>query len=268
MKTLKDIYTYTKVSIRMDAKRITAYPASFWLVFFTIPFFSVVQIAFVESIYGQTSSFAGYTKYEAYLMFGTFRIVQGLLFLLFYNRLSDLKLLIRGEGEETFDSVLIKPIDSQLYATFGRYNLGNISSLVVGMLIVIYAVTKGSIELHFFNFVVYILLMMLGVFAMYLIFLIMSTFHFWFTISESAEDIWSSSQSFGQYPPNLYKGAVGVIFNILIPVTLMAGVPVNILLGKVSFSIFLFYFAVVAILFYISRQFWKFAVKQYSSSSS
>ncbi|MEO6508930.1 MAG: ABC-2 family transporter protein [Patescibacteria group bacterium] len=268
MDTIKEIYNFLKTSFRMDLKRSFAYPISFWFTFITIPFYSVVQIAFVESIFGNTNSFAGYSKYEAYVLFGTFRLIQGLGFFFFYNRLTDLKYLIRGEGEETFDSVLLKPIDSQLNGTVGRYNLGNISSVIVGLGIVVYAVTKGNLEVHLINVLFYFCVVLMGILFMYISFLIVNTFLFWFDLTESMEGLWESTQAFGQYPPSLYHGATGIILNIIIPVTLMAGVPSNILLGKVSILTFFVYLLIISVLFYLSRLFWNYAVRRYSSSSS
>ena len=265
---IKTIFNFLKISFTLNLKKMIAFPASFWLTFFTIPFYSLVQIVFVESIYGQTTDFAGYSKYEAYILFGTFRIVQGLGFLVFYNRLSELRALIRGDGEETFDMVLTKPIDAQLYSTVGGFNLGNLSSFAVGAFIVFFGVTKAGLHLNVLNIAAYLGLMMLGVFLMYVTFLLLSTLVFWFDNLEGTEGLWDAFQTYGQYPSALYHGTVGVIFNFVVPITLMAGLPVEILLGKIPLYMFLIYTFIIASLFLLSRAFWNFAIKKYSSFSS
>jgi ABC-type uncharacterized transport system permease subunit len=95
---MSNVITYLKRVFVMELKKTIAYPASFWMVVLTIPLYSIIQIVFLETIYSNTSNFAGYTKYEGYILFGTFSIVQTIGHLFFHLRLADLKGLIRGRS--------------------------------------------------------------------------------------------------------------------------------------------------------------------------
>lgn len=265
---MSSLLRYLKRTWNLEIKKTIAYPASFWLVVITIPLYSVIQIVFLETIYSQTNNFAGYTKYEGYILFGTFTIVQTIGHFFFYNRLSELKGLIRGGAQESFDTALTKPIDAQIFATIGRFNFGNIAPFIISIFIVLYGLRHETHLLSSLDILSYVLVIIMGVSFFYLSLLFMSTFLFWIPELQMTEALWESFMSFGEYPSNLYHGAVGVIFNLVIPITLMASIPVEFLLGRKPPYMLFTYLAIIILLFLLTRQFWNVAIKKYSSFSS
>ena len=265
---MNDIIVYLKRTFVLELKETIAYPASFWMVVVTIPLYAVVQIVFLETIYGQTSNFASYTKYEAYILFGTFMMVQAIGHIFFYNRLVMLKELIRGDGQESFDLALTKPIDAQIFATLGRFSFGSIVPFFVTVFIVVYGMIHQSQTLNIFNFAAYVFVVLIGVLISYLVLLFCSTFLFWFPELQMADALWGHIVEFGKYPSHLYRGIAGILFNVVIPVTLMASIPVEFLLGKRSFTMLLIYAIITIVLFVLTRIFWQVAIKKYSGSGS
>lgn len=265
---MNNILTYLKRVFILELKRTIAYPTSFWIVVFTIPLYSLIQIVFLETIYSQTNNFIGYSKYEGYVLFGTFTIVQTIGHMFLYNRLSELKGLIRGGAQESFDSALTKPIDAQIFTTIGKFNFGNIAPFFVAVFIVLYGLWHEPHLLSILSIFSYILVVIMGIIIFYLSFLFISTFLFWFPELQMTEALWESFLAFGQYPSGLYHGIAGVIFNLVIPITLMASIPVEFLLGKKPPQMFLLYAAMIMVLFLLTRLFWNVATKRYSSFSS
>lgn len=265
---MNNIFTYLKKTLILELKKTIAYPASFWIVVMTIPLYSVIQIVFLETIYSHTSNFAGYTKYEGYILFGTFTLVQTIGHLFFYNRLAEIKGLIRGGEQESFDTALTKPIDAQIFTTIGRFSFGNIAPFLIVVLIVFYGLYHEHHLLNVLDISSYILVIFMGVMIFYLSLLFVSTFLFWIPELQMTEALWESFMSFGQYPSNLYHGALSVIFNLVIPITLMASVPVEFLFGREPLFMLFIYIAIVILLFLLTRLFWKVAIKKYSSFSS
>lgn len=265
---MRNLLAYYKRSFILEVKKTIIYPFSFWIIALIWPLYSVIQIVFLETIYSQTNNFVGYTKYEAYVLFGTFTMVQTLGHLIFYRRLSEFAGLIKGNARESFDIALTKPIDAQIFTTSGRFNFGNIAPALVGLMIVFYGLSHEPHLLGIINIASYIAIIPLGIFIYYIVFSFISFFLFWFPEIQMTEYLWEALQSFGQYPSALYQGGAGVIFNIIIPLTLMASVPVDLLLGKMPTNRILIYFGIVAILFLFVRLFWNFSIKKYSSFSS
>ena len=265
---MNNLLRYYKRSFILEVKRTIIYPLSFWIIALIWPAYSLFQIIFLETIYSQTNNFVGYSKYEAYVLFGTFTFVQTLGHLFFYRRLTELVYLIRGNADESFDIALTKPINTQIFTTTGRFNFGNITAALVGLVVVFYGLSQEPYSLGIVNIVSYIIMVPLGILIYYIMYTIISTFLFWYPELKMTENLWGSIQDFGQYPSSLYQGGIGIVLNILVPLTLMASVPVDFLLGKLPAPMLLLYYALVTILLLITRLFWNFSIKQYSSSSS
>ena len=265
---LKRLANYYGISFAMDLKANIAYPTTFWFAVTTIPLWGLLQILLIETIYGQTSQFLGYTKYENYVLFGTWKLVQSLASFFFFVRLEDLGDKVRGTSDWSLDMMLLKPLDSQLFATTGKYWLGAISSIMVGVGLIAYGLVHEPHVMSIVQIVVYLLTVLLGTFLLYLIYLFIQTWLFWFEYLEVGESLWFTLHDFGEYPRQLYQGGLGILLNIVVPITLMAAVPVELLFGRMPLYMLGFYGLIVAILFSLTRWFWQFSIKKYSSFSS
>lgn len=265
---MKRLLHYLGISFVFDLKRHMAYPNAFIIAFFVLPFWSLVQLLFLEVIFGQTNMFLGYSKYEAYVLFGTYRLASNFGYFIFVGRIYELKSLIRGTGHETFDSILTKPIDSQLYVSLGRYGFGDISQLLVGVALLFYGLYKEPHTFTIFNIIAYILLVLCGIVLLYCLYLSFRSLIFWFQEFEVSEGFYETYRNFGKYPSQLYTGVLGLIFNLLIPITLTAGIPVDFLFGKVPWYMLFVYIGIITLLFIATRFFWLTSIKKYSSFSS
>lgn len=268
LKTLKKLWGYYKMGFVFDVKSNIAYPTTFWFAVITIPLWAFIQILFIETIYGLTDNFLGYTKFDNYVLFGTFKLVQSLAAIFFFVRLEDLADKIRGKSDWSLDTMLLKPIDSQIFATTGKYWFGSISAMMAGIGMIIYGLGGGLQVVTIFNLVGFLYLVILGVLLLYLLFLFIQTWLFWFEYLQIGEALWFTSHAFGQYPRAMYKGWSGMFFNIVFPITLMASVPTEFLFGKLSIFVLGQYTLIIAILFYLTRQFWLYSIRKYSSFSS
>lgn len=252
----------------MDVKSNIAYPTTFWFATLSIPLWGLLQILLIETIYGQTNQFLGYTKYENYVLFGTWKLVQSLASFLFFVRLEDLGEKVRGTSDWSFDAMLIKPLDSQLFATTGKFWLGSISSMIVGVGLIAYGLVHEPHVMSVMQGGAYVFMIIIATFFLYLLYLFIQTWLFWFEYMEVGESLWFTFQSFGEYPRQLYHGGLSVVMNIVVPITLMAAVPVELLFGKMPLYMMGVYAFIVAILFVLTRKFWQYSIKKYSSFSS
>lgn len=257
-----------KINFRLDLKSLMAYPGSFWVALITIPLWTLIQIMFIETVYGQVDTFLGLTRFENYVLFGTYKIVQSIGVTLFMTQLEELTAQIRGTDSWTLDMMLLKPIDSQVFATLGRIWFGSLAAIGVGIVMVIYGLNNLEIIITWWQVVSYILAMCLGIIMLYITYLFIQTWLFWFESLQVGETLWFTIHDAGQYPRNLYRGWLGILFNIVLPITLAAAVPTELLFGRESGWILVMFGFIVLSLLYLTRMFWKFSIKKYSSFSS
>lgn len=257
-----------RINFRMDLKSLIAYPQTFWFAITTIPLWSLLQILFIETIYGQVDSFLGYTKYENYVLFGTYKIVQSLAVTLFIVQLDELTDRIRGDDKWSFDMMLLKPIDSQIFSTMGRIWFGSWTAMLVGVGMVVFGLVREPHVITLAAVITYVLTILLAVFFLYLIYFFIQTWLFWFEYLQVGETLWFNIQDIGQYPRNLYRGWTGIFFNIVFPVTIAASIPSDFLLGRLPVWHLALYASVIGVLAYGARRFWQFSIRKYSSYSS
>ena len=268
MRLLRSILLVYKLNFKLDLKALIAYPATFWFAAVTIPLWSLIQIMFIETIYGQVDNFLGYSRYENYVLFGTWKLVQSLATIFCMVQLEQLTERIRGNDSWSLDMMLLKPIDSQVFATMGKYWFGSISSLIVGGAMVAYGLVREPHNLSIINMISYILCVGLAVILLYLIYFFIQTWLFWAEYLQVGEQLWFTIIDLGQYPRKLYQGGMGTLLNIVFPITLAAAIPVEFLFGKIPWYQLSMYIVSVGVIAYLTRWFWQYSIKKYSSFSS
>jgi ABC-2 type transport system permease protein len=265
---IKTVFKFYKLNFWLELKSLIAYPATFWFAMTTIPLWSLIQITFIETIYGQVDSFLGYSKFENYVLFGTYKLVQSVAVIFFMVQLEELTERIRGNDNWSLDMMLLKPIDSQIFATMGRFWFGSLSSVGVGIALIFYGLFQEPHLLGIMNIASYIVMMCIAILLFYILYLFIQTWLFWVEYLQVGQEVWFTMQDLGQYPRKLYQGGVGALLNIVVPVTIAAAVPVDMLLGRMPFSYILLFGLIVFVLAILTRKFWQYSIKKYSSFSS
>lgn len=265
---LNSILLLYKINFKLDLKSLIAYPATFWFAATTIPLWSLLQILLIETIYGQVDNFLGYSRYENYILFGTWKLVQSIAVVFFMVQLEELTERIRGNDSWSLDMMLLKPIDTQIFATTGRYWFGSISSVIVGISMIAYGLIQEPHAMGMVNILTYLSAITLAVILFYFIYLFFQTWLFWAEYLQVGEQLWFSIQDMGQYPRRLYQGGIGTLLNIVFPITLAAAIPVEFLFGQIPWYHLGIYIGSVSMIGYLTRRFWQYSIKKYSSFSS
>lgn len=268
VKVLRKIWHYYRINFVLDLKAKIAYPGSFWVAFWTIPMWALIQIMFIETVYGQVDYFLGYDKWQNYILFGTYKIVQSLAVTLFMVQLDELPSRVRGEDNWSLDVMLLKPIDSQIFVTMGRFWFGSLGAMAVGGVMLSYGWWHQGKLLCLGSLLAYLSAVILGVWLLYLLYLFIQSWIFWFEYLQVGEQLWFEVQDMGQYPRRLYQGSMGILLNVVVPITLAAAVPVELLLGQMSAWWLVGYGIVMMGLTLLTRKFWLFSLRKYASFSS
>ncbi len=268
LKLIQTIVAVYKINFRLDLKSLIAYPETFWFAITTIPLWSLLQILFIETIYGQIDSFLGYTRFENYVLFGTYKIIQSSAVTLFMVQLESLTERIRGTDSWSLDMMLLKPIDSQIFATMGRIWFGSATAFLVGVSMVVYGLINEPHAIMLVQILTYVFAVVLGIILFYILYFFIQTWLFWFEYLQVGETLWFTIQDMGQYPRNLYRGWLGILLNVAVPVTLAASIPSDFLFGRMPLWQLIMYTLIVMMLFYLSRKFWQYSIRKYSSFSS
>jgi ABC-2 type transport system permease protein len=108
----------------------------------------------------------------------------------------------------------------------------------------------------------------MGFLFTYSVWFLIATISFWIERLNNLNDILPSLRRLSQVPRSVYTGISSVAFCLILPVVLVTSVPAEILLGKSSNSWSLYFVLISLFMFWLSRKFFFFSIKKYSSAGS
>lgn len=170
--------------------------------------------------------------------------------------------------EGTLDFVLIKPIDSQFWLSVRKLSVWGVPNIIIGLVTVVYAGTRMDPAPGILAYVIAMLPLMLGIIALYSLGYILSTLTIWYVKLYNITMAMHALLETGRYPIAAYPAAYQVFFTFILPVAFMTTVPAQSVVGRQTSDWLLGAVAVALALFVLSRWFWRFALRYYTSASS
>jgi len=224
-----------------------------------------LNIVFFQIIYSHVESIAGWSKYEVFFLLGIFHFFFALVNMAIRPGISQLEGLVRS-GD--LDGLLIKPISSQFLISFREIDIFRIFDGILGLILISYSLFKLSIIPTFGQWLLAILHLILSLIIVYAIWYISLTIVIWTTALWSWVSLTPNIFFFGQYPADIYKGKIRLLFLTVCPIIVVANFPAKTLLGKLSWHWVGYTFLLAVIFLTLSILFWKKALRFYSSASS
>jgi len=97
---------------------------------------------------------------------------------------------------------------------------------------------------------------------------VLATTSIWFVKTWNVTEVLRAALSAGRYPISAYPPGLRTLFTVVLPVAFLTTVPAEALLGRASSHWLLLSLAVAAGSLLLSRWFWRFALRDYTSASS
>lgn len=224
--------------------------------------FSVISVIILTS---HTRVLFGWTQDEFILLTGVYGLFIGIFHFAFSSNFARLPMYVRMGS---LDSVLLKPVDSQFYVSMSWVNFASIVRFLIGFFVVWYLAMKMHIVLTPAIFLLFILFLSIGIIILYSIWFMVTTITIWYPELSNLVEFLFNFSNVGRYPREMFVHANRFIFFFLLPLTFIAVTPTRALVSKltaydVGGSIFF-----ASLLFFISRMFWKYALRFYTSASN
>lgn len=222
--------------------------------------FSILSILLLTS---KTNSFFGWTRNEMILLTGGYSILIGI-FHTFFTRNFEKMSEIVNYGR--LDSLLTKPVDLQFFISTRYVNFTSSFRIIVGIFLMIYIFQRNHINPSIFQFIGFSTLLIFGLITLYSIWFLVISITFWFPKLSNLPDFMYSFTSIGRYPSEMLKELSNYLFLFLIPITIIITIPMKALINKILIGDIGFMVIVSFVMLIISRKFWLFALKFYTSA--
>lgn len=225
-------------------------------------FFSIVIVFILTS---RSSSVFGWSREDLYVLTGVFNILVGGFYRTFFSRSFDLFSHVIQLGE--LDGFLLKPVNSQFALSCRYITYGGFVRIFFAVVYTLFALRFAHSDLTLFSVFAFVFLGIFGLILIYSLWYLVLTTTIWFPDVYNLTEFLYTADNVTRYPPQVLWSVKLAAFLVFYPLTLVVSVPTKVLLhtATLSDSILLIGFALG--LLYLSRLFWNFALRSYTSAS-
>jgi ABC-2 type transport system permease protein len=170
------------------------------------------------------------------------------------------------------DQYLLKPIDEQFLITTRHVDWSTAPNILQGGAVMIYALFRMGWPVDAGHFFAFLALFLCGVGMAYSFLLMLSSTSVWLVRNQSLMEMWWLFTSLMRYPREIFQGPwaspLGWFFTFIVPVLLVVTVPADTMVRAFN-PRFIAFTAISAIsLLWLSRRFFRHALRSYRSASS
>lgn len=225
------------------------------------------QIVFFGIIFGQVDRIGDWSKWEVILLIGTHQMIAQLFQAFFFVNVSNIPELVRTGR---LDSLLVLPMDSQFAVSTKQFGLDSLLNAFLGAIVVVVSLVKLQVTPGVDMVILYVIAIAFGVAIHYSIMLTLAAISFWIVRAQGLVYGYFNFLHIARFPDVIFPKLFQFIFGWIIPVIIVANIPAKLLIKPLSQPALLMLHLVLAgsAAFFLSRVFWRFALRHYSSASS
>ena len=227
---------------------------------------SIIGSIFILSLfYKGNNNLGGWSWEEALIIQSLFIILSGITNILFKPNLTE---IIEHIREGTLDFIILKPIDSQFTLSFRTFAPAGISEILVGISLLIFLINTTKNFISFPSFIFFIIMYSSAIIIIYSFWFLVATTSIWFVQTMSISEVLRNILISSRYPIDAFPASLKLLLTYLIPVSFLTTFPAKTILGNFDIINILTSLVMAFTAFSLSRIFWKFALKYYTSASS
>lgn len=262
---MKRYFAVYKRLLMLNIAMLTAYRLNFFNYLVSGSVWGIFSIASIVLLTSRVTTVYSWEKSEILLLTAVHAITVGIFHMLFS---SNFERFPRYVALGQLDSYLLKPIDSQVLVSIWLIRIVSLSRVIMGVGFLLYVITTYAIPVTPWQYLLLIPAIILGLSIMYAIWFMITTLSIWFYRITNITEVLYTLNGITRFPPDILREAALYVFLFLFPLTIIVASPTKILLSRISLSDVFFLCTLSLGLVYLSRRFWLFALRSYTSASS
>lgn len=241
------------------------YRGNFWFWTIVSIMWTAFNFFFFDLIVGARGNIAGWNRGEMYVLLSTFTMLDAFTWSFFYHNMQD---YIASIFDGTMTLTLTRPISPQLLISIQDNSYTNVPRFFIGLGMLIITLQKYQIPVTVLGAIGFVMFLCLSLLFIYSTWFIVSTLSFWVDRLDNINELVPSTRRIWQVPKEVYTGVASTLFTVVLPFSLVASLPSEILLGKAAWSWLLYYAGFTVLLFYLSTVFFRISVRKYSGTAN
>lgn len=224
-----------------------------------------VQLALFEVIYLNTSNVAGFTRPEVIVFLGSLFVIDALNMIFFsQNFWMFPRLIAKGD----LDFYLIKPV-SVVFMSFTRFpNIASWLNLVVGVSVLVYGLMEAHITLTAGSLALFLLLAVCGNIIMLSLQILVASIAIFLVQADGIQMLFHTVYQFATRPDAIYSQMFRRVLLYIVPLALIASVPSQALLGRLSLEMAVWNIVAAGLLFTVAVKTFNWSLSHYSGASA
>lgn len=208
-------------------------------------------------------TFQGWRWEEALIVLGIFTLLQGFSSTFLAPNLNR---IVDHVQKGTLDFVLLKPISSQFWLSTHTLSPWGLPDIIFGVILIGYAGSRLGITLT--NYLISAIPLVFGLGSLYSLWFMLGATSIWFVKIYNVTEVLRGLLEAGRYPMVAYPITYRFFFTFIVPVAFLTTVPAEAMLGRVQVGWIVGAGVLALGLLIVTRFFWSFALRFYTSASS
>lgn len=229
-----------------------------------------ILLAFYEVVFSKTSMVASWSKAEYLFFVGCYFALNGLMETLFLENCNEFSELVR-KGD--LDFILLRPVDEQFLVSCRRIDWSTAPNVVMGFGVMVLSLIGMGWRFDPLRLGAFVLMFACGVMLAYSFMLMLTSTAVWLVRNQSLMELWWLFSSLSRYPREIFTRVpwaepIGWFFTFAVPILLVVNVPAHAMVKALDGRMVGFTLVATAAALWISRRFFRRALRSYRSASS
>jgi len=251
--------------LRVGAMNELQYRANFWLQLLQSGIAVGTGLAVLGLVFSQTPALNGWTPSELLAVMGVHILMGGLIGTLIQPNMERLREDIR---QGTFDFVLTKPDDIQVLSSVREVRIWRAVDVLVGAVVLGVAIAQLQTTIGVLEALAFALALVVGGLMIYCFWLVLTTVAFWIVRIDEIHELFEGVYQSGRWPVTLYPGWLRISLTFLVPIAFAVTVPAQALTGRLTPDVLALAVGFGAVLFIVTRAFFRYGLRHYSGASA
>jgi len=224
-----------------------------------------VQLGFIQFLYLQVDTVAGWSKWAMILLVSTNNLIQQLFQTFLMINLTKLPELIRSGR---LDFYLAQPAPAQFLISTRNFEPGSVANALMAAIVCLVAFAQLGMQLSLAGLFFFPVLVVLGVLIHYSLMLTVMSLGFWMTRASGFINAYYSLFQIARLPREAFYGMARFAFTWIIPLLLIANVPARTLLYGLNGIDLAEMALATGLLLAVSTSIFQAGLRRYGSASS
>ncbi|TCL75111.1 ABC-2 type transport system permease protein [Hydrogenispora ethanolica] len=226
----------------------------------------VVKILYVVVFYISGKTVNGLSPDASLLFIGTFVTITGFYAGLFMMNFFELRHQINSGS---MDLLITKPVSLQFILTLRRADVGIMAvDILAGLVMVAVGWSRLKIPFDLVNALGFLGFLCGGAVVGYALFLLPQICSFWFIETSAISEVTDAFWDFNLVPMLVYDRLIQRIGTFVLPIFVVTNFPALFVLGRMNRIYIIWGIAAPFLMLGLTRLFWNYAVRHYTSASS